>query len=399
MSRTLIQTISEITLIVLFLTIISAPPLMCILFSNKEWSDTEKRVLASFPEAPRDLKTLLQFPEKFEAYYNDHFGFREILINRYHREMRKKFGQPGIPHVIAGKGGWYFYASNLLLDDFRGLVPLTEQQLISWKEDLVRKRDWLAKQGIHYLFLFVPNKQTIYPEYLPDYFQKAKGTTRIEQLMEYLKKERDVEILDLRPGLLNAKSKGQLYQKTDTHWNDYGAFVGYREIMYKLSQWFPKEQFKIDFYFQHTIIERPAGDLAKMLGLHETIKEMHPLLKETHFCAQPMELTLEVENFPKMNEMEPFMKGCKDANLRALVFRDSFFCGIEPFFSENFQQVVYLWQYYDQKTVERMIDYFHPHLVVEEKVERFCFSNLNVDGLIKIPSTNKLLKNSNPRKD
>ena len=373
MNQTLTRTISEIAFIMLFLTIVGSPPLLYILSSNKEWSDMEKRELASFPEAPKDFKTLLQFPKKFEDYYNDHFGLREVLIDRYHREMRKRFGQSSVPNVVTGKEGWYFYTANRLLDDFRGLVPLTEQQLISWKEDLVHKRDWLAKQGIHYLFVFVPDKQTIYPEYLPDYFQKAKGTTRIEQLMEHLKQDRDVGILDLRPGLLNAKSERQLYQKTDTHWNEYGAFVGYKEVMHQLSQWFPKEQFKLDFYFHDTTMEHPAGDLAKMLGLHETIKEIHPLLKERHFCAQRMELNLEIENFRKMKETEPFMKGCRDANLRALVFIDSFFGSIEPFFSENFQKVVYLWQPYDQKTVERMIDYLHPHLVIEERVERILF--------------------------
>ena len=377
MNKTFIQTIFETILIVLFLTIICAPPLRSILSSHKEWSNTEKRILAPFPKVPYNDETLLQFPKAFEDYYNDHFGFRDVLIGRYHREMKKRFGQSGIPDVITGKDGWYFYAADLLLDDFRGLVPLTEKQLISWREDLVRKRNWLARQGIHYLFVLVPDKQTIYPEYLPDYFQKAKGTTRIDQLVECLKQDSDAEIMDLRPSLLNAKSEGRLYQKADTHWNDYGAFVGYREMIHKISHWFPKEQFKLDFYFRpDRMTERPGGDLAKMLGLGETIKEMWPLLKERPFCAQPMKLNVEIENWGKQKETEPFMKGCKDANLRALVFRDSFFTMLEPFFSENFQQVVYLWQDYDQKAAERLINTFHPQLVVEERVERLCFRSI-----------------------
>jgi hypothetical protein len=343
-----------------------------VLFPKKEWSDTEKRVLASFPQIPSDLATLWQFRKRFEDYYNDHFGFREILIKRYHREMRKRFGQTGVPNVIAGKDGWYFFAGDRLLDDFRGLMPLTDQQIISWKENLVGTRDWLAKRGIHYLLVVVPNKQTIYPEYLPDYFQKAKGTTRLQQVTEYLKKNSDVEILDLRTEFFNAKSKGRLYDKTGTHWNDYGAFVGYRKIMHKISQWFPKEQFKFDFYFHDTMAERPGGELLRMLGLDKTIKEMVPVLKERHYCAQPVELNLEINNFHKMQDTTPFVKGCKDATLRVLVFRDSFFNRLEPFFSENFQQVVYVWQFYDQETVERLIDYFHPHIIIEERVERFC---------------------------
>jgi alginate O-acetyltransferase complex protein AlgJ len=404
MNKTFAHTIYEIALIVFFLTLICAPPLVCILFSKKEWSDTEKRVLAASPKAPSDFKTLLQFPKDFEAYYNDHFGFREVLIDRYHREMRKRFGQTGVHNVVAGKDGWYFYTGDDLLNDFRGLVPLTDQQIISWKENLVGKRDWLAKRGIHYLFVVIPNKQTIYPEYLPDYFQKAKGTTRLEQLTQYLKKNSDVEILDLRPELFNAKSKGQLYAKTDTHWNDYGAFVGYRKMMHRISRWFPKEQFKFDFYYHYTMVDRPGGDLPKMLGLRETIKEVVPVLKERHFCAQPMELNLEIENFYKRKETTPFMKGCKDANLRALVFRDSFFNRLEPFFSENFQHVVYLWQFYDQEIVERLIDYFHPHIVIEERVERFCTMavstiDLPANRVNEIPLTDRLLKDPDIRKD
>ena len=376
MNKTFVQTIFETIVIVLFLTIIGAPPLCCILSSHKKWwSNTEKRALASFPEIPFNSKTLLQFPKGFEDYYNDHFGFRDVLTRRYHREMKKRFGQSGIPEVIIGKEGWYFYAADQLLDDFRGLLPLTEKQLNSWREDHVRKRNWLAKQGIRYLLVLVPDKQTIYPEYLPDYFRKAKGTTRIEQLMEYLKQDRDVTILDLRPSLLNAKSEKRLYQKTDSHWNDYGAFVGYKEMMNRISQWFPKEQFKFDFYFHpDRVTERPGGDLVRMLGLHETIKEVWPLLKERHFCSQPLKPNVEMENQEMIGE--PFMEGCKDANLRALVFRDSFFELVRPFLSENFQQVVYLWQIYNQKNVEILIDYFHPNLVIEERIERLGFRGL-----------------------
>jgi hypothetical protein len=87
-----------------------------------------------------------------------------------------------------------------------------------------------------------------------------------------------------------------------------------------------------------------------------------------------MELHLQIEY--SRRGRKPFMKGCKDARLRALVFRDSCFYAIEPFFSENFNQVVYLWQTYDQKTVERLIEYLHPHIVIEEIGERDCFNDL-----------------------
>jgi hypothetical protein len=102
-----------------------------------------------------------------------------------------------------------------------------------------------------------------------------------------------------------------------------------------------------------------------------------------------MRLNLEIRNFYNRKGTSAFKKGCKDANLRAVVFMDSFFNGLQPFFSENFQQVVYLWQFYDQETVERLIDYFHPHIIVEERVERFCTRSVSLDldanGLSEVP--------------
>lgn len=377
MNRTTIQTISETALILLFFTVIWAPPLTCILLPDKGWSHTEKRVLASFPEIPHDLKTFSEFLKYFEDYYNDHFGFREKLIYQYNREMAKKFGLSGVSSVMAGKEGWYFYSKNKVINDFRGLTPLTEQQLVSWKTDLVCKKDWLAKQGAHHLFVVAPSKQTIYPEYLPDAIQNVKGVTHLEQLIDYLDKDPDVDILNPKPELLKAKTKTRLYYKTDTHWNEYGAFIAYKEIINQISRWFPEDPFNYDFYFHDTLKEGPGGDLAKMLDLHKTLKEMSPDLKKRHYCAQPMELHRQLKDLRKglkrRKGREPFMKGCKDAKLRALVFRDSAFFAIEPFFSENFNQVIYLWQTYDQKTAARLIEYFHPHIVIEEIGERNCF--------------------------
>ncbi len=374
MGRALVRTISEIALILFFFLIIWAPPLRCILYPHRAWSNTEKRGLAVFPERPNNFKTLLQFPEEFEAYYNDHFGFRDKLIHRYNRELEKRFGQSGVPSVLTGKDGWYFLSKQKTMDDVCGFEPLTEQQIISWKEDLVHKRDWLAKQGIHYLYVVGSAKPTIYPEYLPDYIQKAKGMTRLEQMMQYLGQYPDVGILDLGPTLIKAKLKMRPFHKTDTHWNDYGAFIAYREIVDKLSKWFPEERFKYDFYFHDNMKECPGNDLAVMLGLHKELKEMHPVLKDRTYCAQPMELHLQIGSLEEGSQI--FMRGCKDANLRAVVFRDSFFNAVEPYFSENFQQVVYLWQSYDQEIVELLIESFDPHVVIEERAERHCFEHL-----------------------
>ena len=363
----------DLAVIILFLLILFAPPLKALLSSDKAWSETEKRKLASFPEISSSLDKLIGFPKKFEAYYNDHFGFRDYLIKRYHREMKKRFGITGTMKVITGKEGWYYFAEDYLLDDFRGMTPLKKNEIEKFRFKQHKKEKWLADQGIRYLYFIVPNKQTVYPEYLPDYFIKAKGKTRLVQLEEYLKQNYNEPVFNLYPYLYNAKKNFRLYDKTDTHWNDYGAYIAYKEIIKRISHWFPGEQFKTDYAFHESMRQGHAGDLTRMSCLSDSMNEMRPVLKNNKFCAESMDLDLKLDNFKPPSKVHLFMKGCKKSNLRAVVFRDSFFSALEPFFSENFKEIIYLLKGYDQEDMNQLLTYFHPDIVIEEKIERARF--------------------------
>ena len=72
-----------------------------------------------------------------------------------------------------------------------------------------------------------------------------------------------------------------------------------------------------------------------------------------------------------MGARDPLIaKSCETAELKALVFRDSFFHSLEPYLSENFKEVVYLWKDYDQKNIEELLTVFKPDIVIEETAER-----------------------------
>ncbi|MEI9865253.1 MAG: hypothetical protein WDN00_12025 [Limisphaerales bacterium] len=46
-----------------------------------------------------------------------------------------------------------------------------------WK----KRRDWLAKRGIAYLFVVAPDKHSIYPEELPGWAVKVRPQTKLDQ--------------------------------------------------------------------------------------------------------------------------------------------------------------------------------------------------------------------------
>ena len=198
----------------------------------------ENRALASRPELKLDRAVLAGFPARFEAYFNDQFGFRKRLIHWLNIIKVAGLGVSPSSKVVLGRNGWLFHG-DLYLDYYRAISLSRRAKLAMWQQLLESRRDWLAARGIPYLVVFVPTKSTMYPEYMPRVYNRVDRESRLDQLKAHLKTHSTLTILDLREPLLAAKSDGQIYYRTDTHWNNRGAYAGYARIMEALSAWFP----------------------------------------------------------------------------------------------------------------------------------------------------------------
>jgi alginate O-acetyltransferase complex protein AlgJ len=356
-----------------FLFMIYLPLIMTDFSTNTEWSSAEKRRLADLPALDLKPGTLATFPSRFEAYFNDHFGYRSLFIRRYNRIMKKYFAKSPVPNVLIGKNNWLFFTFSNLIDDFVGADPFTQEELEIWRSNLEHKRDWLAKHGIRYLFVVAPNKQTIYSEYLPDYLQKERGQSRLQQLSAYLKTFSDVSILDLSAALTEGKKRHRVYYMTDTHWNDRGAYTAYRAIMDRVGQWFPTVSLKQIKIFEDKNILGPGGDLAGMLDMADTLHEERPVLKMQPTTCSP-KIKQALSDFRKIPAEQirgaPLVTTCDASKLRAVVFRDSFFTAVVPFIAEDFNRIDYVWKPYDHAIMIKLMAQQKPQIVIEELVER-----------------------------
>jgi alginate O-acetyltransferase complex protein AlgJ len=357
-----------------FLYMIYAPLIMTDFSTQTVWSSTEKRRLAELPALDLKPGTLATFPSRFEAYFNDHFGYRNLFIRRYNRIMKKYFAKSPVPNVLIGRNNWLFFTESNLIDDFVGADPFTQSELEIWRSNLEHKRNWLAKQGIRYLFVVAPNKQTIYPEYLPDYLQKDRGQSRLQQLVAYLNTHSDVSILDLSAALNEEKKRHRIYHMTDTHWNNRGAYAAYRAIMERVEQLFPEASLPQSKIIETKIIPGAGGDLAGMLDMADTMQEERPVLKMQPTTCSP-KIKQALADFWKISDAQtrrntPLMTKCDTSKLRAVVFRDSFFEALIPFVSEDFNRIVYIWKPYDHAIMKELIAQQKPQIVIEEMVER-----------------------------
>jgi len=375
-----IRNIFNVLLIVLFFGFIFSPSIVLMITEKSIWSETEKRRLASPPSLPANPGQLADFFAAADEYFNDQFGFREFYIRRYQREIDKRFNIASSKStVIKGLDGWYFMDLSSQFKDFFGHISLNQRQLQAWLSSQQEKHDWLQKRGMRYIYFVAPNKQSIYPQYLMEHSLAMKGTSRFEQLLKYIDNQFPDYIINLHHLLKTQAFDKRLYYKNDSHWNKLGAYVAFQKVFEKIADWFPDEEFITEFAFTADKIVAggnldKGGDLVHML-MQPELTEASPQLKDFKRCGKYKSIPYYLSNIINGNGRDSFIRECSSKNLKAVIFRDSFFVPLEPFFSENFKEVIYLWKEFDRQNIEEIMVHFKPDIVIEAIVERRMFNS------------------------
>lgn len=352
----------ERLLVLIFLAVIVAPVTGMMLFGTSS-STSENRSLSERPRLAWDLASLRAYPAQWTRYFEDHFALRQQLV-RWQSEFRlRAFGVPSSESVIRGQDGWLFYADDGALKDYADSSPLSDDELEMWRATLQDTSDWLGEQDIAYVFVISPDKHLVYPEYMPASIRRATAS-RIDQLVDYLHEHSTVRVLDLRPALIEAKANERIYHRTDTHWNDRGAFVGYREIVASLAGDVPGLVDAPMTEYEPREVASQGLDLAGMLGLTDAITEDDlVLVPRTPAVARIVEPS---EPNPRLMHARIVTEG-RDEGPRAVIFMDSFGAGMVRFLSEHFSRAVYLWQSNMDPEVVRAE---RPRVVIQEWVGR-----------------------------
>lgn len=186
----------------------------------------------SKPDLEWSYRSIANYATKYAQYFDDNFGFRSSLLRFNQLINLHIFGVTGTTAGVYGKDGWLFFRPEIE-SDFEPLNPRALDKIIS---NLVSYQRWLESRDVEFLIVVVPNKSTIYPEYLPRGVQPDPSRSRLSQLRERLAiVEPSIEIVDIRNALLEGKAHERLYFKTDTHWSGAGQRICYDAILKALS--------------------------------------------------------------------------------------------------------------------------------------------------------------------
>lgn len=128
---------------------------------------------------------------------------------------------------VEGESGFVFWGDiqNNNFSQALGRRSLTASEIEVWTTSLRAVKDELAADGIEFFVLIGPAKWDIYPEQIPRWAQEIDGSGPLEQL---LRAAPDLPIIDVRADLRRAAEDDLVYSTVNSHWSDYGAWVGWK---------------------------------------------------------------------------------------------------------------------------------------------------------------------------
>lgn len=246
--------------------------------------------------------------------------------------------------VLLGKEDWLFYKTTEdgdPISDYQGINHYDDATMQQFADKLINERNQFANYGIDFYILSIPNKSSVYPEYMPDTIERKDTTSRTDLLMKYLEENTDLNVVDAKPTLVKAKKKKPVYYKSDTHFNQIGAFVTVQALKDKIDG---KTDSLKDVKFDK-VMNNYSGDLACLCDMQDTFND------DIQYQLDAATVNTKIKS-----------------NKRILVIGDSFSEVMQSIMSQYFAEVktVNIWSFEPS-----LLDEYKPDIVVWEHAERY----------------------------
>ena len=300
----------------------------------------------------------------------------------------KKVSRFDLSKGLIGKNEWIFLGndySRVIDKHCQENFPLDNYEFQSSINKIDLLKNTTEGLGGTYVLFIAPDKHNIYcdelPQWLGDTCKNSEIYTR--KLISKIEDETSVNVVYPAVELKSQISKGQLFHKSDTHWNLLGGKVGFVALMRNMERLGLIRDFQeIPLMDLKQIRNEKLGDLAHILALPSGYK----ISKDFDYLFQrPDQLLVRWKEVNKKEELKPFTVSSGSApskfyaymknesamyRTKLLVLCDSFNNAMSPYFNLYFSDVMYVSRRSSMDEKIRAIQKFKPTIVINEIVER-----------------------------
>jgi hypothetical protein len=333
----------------------------------------EKRNPTTKPIWIWERENLKNYFDGLNSWVNDNFAFRTLLIQYYSTFLYLGGVSANPQKIIVGKNNYLFLGNSFdeVMDQVTGKIHFNKKQLTKWKSSFQLRARYLDLMGIPFYAVLVPKKHTVYPEYLPEYIIPAKENV-FDQIMN---SGPGFDLLHLKDTLISSKPYwgNLLYNKTDSHWSEIGAYISYVKIINHL---------KADFNdLASIVLTRDDFDVKPHPGVQNKfilnlIVDMNDynvtIIKPDNWNNQIVKTNYEGDTLPSnpfdfVYYHEKVIIHNSEKKYTLLVFEDSFSVRLSAFLNQTFGKIIYChYSEPEAKEFTQLVERFKPDLVLYE---------------------------------
>lgn len=224
--------------------------------------------------------------------------------------------------VVIGRDGWLYYLGNNSLEYYKATNILKDSIMatrLSYYEKLYKA---CLDHEMECAFLVLPNKDQVYPEYMPTVEGKLDALKRGQVFNNYIQYHSDLNYTYPLTKLTEAKEVYPTYYQQDSHWNEYGGLIAAQEVFKKLGWEFG------DYII--TTEEHSGGDLVPYAQT-PTVTSLQPKV------SYKEEITL--ERTYQSTYLETFISSNKNGK-KVLICGDSYRYAVNQYFAKEGEETL-----------------------------------------------------------
>ncbi|WP_312978371.1 alginate O-acetyltransferase AlgX-related protein [Atlantibacter sp.] len=289
--------------------------------------------------------------------------------------------------VMVGRNGWLFMGNNFsrslqykiegIKESDMPVVEAIDKTIVAWDS-------WFKDNGVqNFKIMISPDKDSIYSEELPSWDKHYNV-----QFRDVIQQKQPDIYVDIYGSLLQKKSDQHLlYYKTDTHWNSYGAWVGFTTLMASLKN--PQINAVVSRIDASSFSFNPSigGDLARFLRIGSYNTDIRSDINNINITNNYTFVLDEKSGAIKMlgnylqvpSPSSPVWVSAVNhyQNSKVLWLRDSFGSAMSPYMMRMFKDVIMV--HYNEVTPEQVkslvkkynVDYVFVTVVERDAMSKF----------------------------
>lgn len=345
-------------LTVCFCAIIALGGLVNFIAKDRDFSENENRVLASFPKLTVSSIADGTFMKNFETYMSDQFVLRDKMIS-----LKSYFDR------LSGKreaNGVYIGDDGYLIEKPSKYTSKKAKAMTKSINSFMKKYPELNK-----MVAISPNSSYIYSEKLPMGIELHSQQSELNGIKNRLKGE-NYTFLNVTKALKSEKEKSNIFYFTDHHWTTRGAYSVFKAIANKWG--LDRSQVKYKFL---TVSSDFEGTLASKTGIHDKQDKIEICLPENSegsyivsYESQDKRTTslFEPLKLKQKNKYEVFLGGNYDkvvidtvssSRETLLIIKDSYANCLIPMLTPYFAKIVVVDPRYMTESIHGVMDEYN----------------------------------------